>query len=98
MRRFMCSDKAVLRSRDVYPGSKFFHPGSRIQGKKDSGSQIRIRIKEYDPGCSSLIAIPPDPYFDFLLIPDSGSRGQKAPDPQHCDQVQYCMVELVPHK
>jgi hypothetical protein len=54
------------------PGSKFFHPGSRIQGQKDSGSRIRIRIKEfmyflpknlflssqkYDQGCSSRIRI-----------------------------------------
>ncbi len=36
---------AVLQIRDVNPGSEFFHPESRIQGQKDSGSQIRIRIK-----------------------------------------------------
>jgi hypothetical protein len=24
----------------------------------------------------------PDPYLDFLPIPDPGSRGQKAPDPR----------------
>jgi hypothetical protein len=35
----------VLRVRDVFPGSEFFHPRSRIQGQKDSGS--RIRIKEF---------------------------------------------------
>ncbi len=29
------------------PGSECFHPGSRIQGQKDSGSRIRIRIKEF---------------------------------------------------
>ncbi len=28
------------------PGSKFFHPGSRIQGQKDS--QIRIRNTEWN--------------------------------------------------
>ncbi len=33
--------------RDVYPGSELFHPGSRIQGQKDSGSRIRIRMKEF---------------------------------------------------
>jgi hypothetical protein len=57
---------ALLRIRDVYPGSGiriFFIPdlGSRIQGQKDS--RIRIRIKEFilspkivsDPGCSSWI-------------------------------------------
>jgi hypothetical protein len=37
----------VLRIRDVYPGSEFFHAGPRIQGQKDSGPRIRIRIKEF---------------------------------------------------
>jgi hypothetical protein len=37
----------VLRIRDVYPGSEFFHPRSRIQGPKDSGSRTRIRIKVF---------------------------------------------------
>ncbi len=35
---------AVLRIQDVYPGSEFFHPGSRIRSQKDSGSQIRIQF------------------------------------------------------
>jgi hypothetical protein len=30
-----------------YPGSEFFHPGSRIQGQKDSRARIRIYIKEF---------------------------------------------------
>jgi hypothetical protein len=38
---------AVLRIRDVSPESEFFQPGSRIQGQKDFGSRIRIRIKEF---------------------------------------------------
>jgi hypothetical protein len=38
---------SVLRIQNVYPGSEFFRPGSRIQGQKDSGSWIRIRIKEF---------------------------------------------------
>jgi hypothetical protein len=38
--------KAVLRIRDAYPGSEFFHPESRIQGQKDFRSQIRILNKE----------------------------------------------------
>jgi hypothetical protein len=42
--------QSVLRIRDVYPGSDFFHfhPGSRIQRQKDSGSRIQIRIKEFN--------------------------------------------------
>jgi hypothetical protein len=39
--------KSVLRIRDVYPGSELLHLGSLIQGQKDSGSRIRIRIKEF---------------------------------------------------
>jgi|688.fasta_scaffold576654_1 hypothetical protein len=35
--------RAVLRIRDVYPGSEFFP--FRIQGQEDS--RIRVRIKEY---------------------------------------------------
>jgi hypothetical protein len=33
----------MLRIRDVYPRSEFFHPGSRIQGQK----RFRIRLKEF---------------------------------------------------
>jgi hypothetical protein len=32
--------KRKLRIRNVYPGSEFFHPGSRIPSQKDSGSRI----------------------------------------------------------
>ncbi len=28
----------VVRIRDVYPGTEFFHPGSRVQTATDSGS------------------------------------------------------------
>ncbi len=60
-------------------------PISRIQSQKDSGSRLRICIKEfkcflpkklfpssrkYDPRCSSQIGIP-DPDLDFLPIPDT---------------------------
>jgi hypothetical protein len=37
----------MLRIRDVHPGSEFFHPGSRIQGQKDSGSPFQIHFKEF---------------------------------------------------
>ncbi len=36
----------VLRIRDVYPRYNFFHPGSPIQGCQNTGSRVRIRIKE----------------------------------------------------
>ncbi len=35
---------AVLPIRDVYPGSEFFHPGSRIQGQKDFRIPDTVRI------------------------------------------------------
>jgi hypothetical protein len=36
----------VLLIWDVYPGSEFFHPGSRVKKVPDPGSRIRIHIKE----------------------------------------------------
>jgi hypothetical protein len=57
-----------VADRGCYPGSEFFHPGSRIQSQKNSGSRIRTHIKKfknfypkklflrywkYDQGCSS---------------------------------------------
>ncbi len=80
-----------MRIRDFHPGSEFFHPGYRIQGKKDSESRIRVRTKEfkvfqpkhfvlssrkYDPGCLFRI---PDSNLDFLPIPNPGVK--KTPDP-----------------
>ncbi len=68
----------VLRIRDV-------NSESRIQGQKDSGSRIWIRIKEftewkYDRGCSSRIQIPDlDLDFQPSRIQDPGVK--KAPDP-----------------
>jgi hypothetical protein len=61
---------------------------SRIQGQKDSGSRIRILIKEfkyfnpknfYGTMHSEMMFIP-DPDLDFLPIPDPGVK--KAPDPR----------------
>jgi hypothetical protein len=53
---------------------------SRIHGKKIP-----------DPGSGSFQAfgnvireVHPDPDLYFLPIPDPGSKGKKAPDPQHC--------------
>ncbi len=85
---------SVLQIRDVYPGSEFFHPGSRV--KKITGDRFRIRIKEFKyfnpqncdlgnmirevkPGFGSWIRI-----LDFLIIPDSGSKRHRIPDPLHC--------------
>ncbi len=40
--------RPVLRARDVYPGSEFFHPGSRVKKIPDPGSQTRIHIKKIE--------------------------------------------------
>jgi hypothetical protein len=59
---------------DVYLGSRI-----RLFSIPDTGSELfpsRIRIKEYDPDCSSRI---PDPDPDFLPMPDPGVKN--APDP-----------------
>jgi hypothetical protein len=53
----------MLRIRDVFPKSEFFHPGSRIQGQKDSGSAYKnlsisppkkLFLKSFDD-CNSII-------------------------------------------
>jgi len=62
---------AVLRIRDVYPGSRMRLFPSRIRIFFQKWFQIP---RKYDPGCSSQIRIP-DPDPDFL--PGGGSRGQK---------------------
>jgi hypothetical protein len=36
--------ETVLRIRDVYPGSKFFHPGSRVKKAPDPGFPTQQRI------------------------------------------------------
>ncbi len=74
----------VLRIRDVYPGSDFFHTGSRIHGRQDPGSQIRIRKKrtwvslsqKQDPGCSSQI---PDLDIFPSRIHIQGSKRHRIP-------------------
>ncbi len=79
----------VLRIRDVYPGSKFFHHGSRVK----NNSEIRIRSKSKNLSILTQKIVSklwetwsgmfiPDPDLDFLPIPDLGVK--KAPDPQHC--------------
>jgi hypothetical protein len=77
---------SVLQIRDVFPdpGSEFFHPQSQIPNKEFTYFYLFnqkkwfLSSRKYDPGCSFRIPYP-DP--DFLPIPDPGSRGQKAPDP-----------------
>ena len=62
------------------PDPNCLHPSSRIRIKEFKYFNPKKTKKwflssgKYDPGCSSRI---PDPYADFLPIPDPGSRGQK---------------------
>jgi hypothetical protein len=76
---------SVWRIRDVYPGSEFSHPGSRIT---DHDTKISISThkkqnwfvssKKYDAGCSSRIT---DPDADFLPSRILDPRVKKAPNP-----------------
>jgi hypothetical protein len=83
---------AVLRIRDVYPGSDFSiqDPGSRDKKIPDPGSgsasknlsifntkKLFLSSRKYDPGCSSRIRIQ---IFYPSRIPDPGV---KKADPQH---------------
>ncbi len=67
----------TLRIWDVYPGSRI-----RFFSIPDLGSELFnakkwfLSSRKYDTGCSSQI---PDPDPDFLLIPDTGSRGHRIP-------------------
>ena len=72
---------AVLRIRDVYPGSEFFPSRIRFKELKYLNPTIVSKLSEilYDPGCSSRIRI--------LIFSHPGSRIQlskrhRIPDPQ----------------
>jgi hypothetical protein len=54
---------AVLRIRDAYPGSEFFHPRSRVYKIPDPGSGF-FPVPDPDPGVKK--------------APDPGSWGQKS--------------------
>ncbi len=90
--KLMRHKKAVLRIRDVYPGSRIRIFPARIQGHKDSGS--RIRIKEFKYFLTQKIVSKlseiwstmfiPDRDRDFLPTPDPGVKkatGFRIPDP-----------------
>ncbi len=70
----------MLRIRDVYPGSEFFHPGSRVKKASDPGSgsaaknlstlmPIKLLLSSYYPGC-----YPGSGFFPDFCLP--GSRGK----------------------
>ncbi len=91
---------AVLRIRDVYPGSNFFpsripdpnclHPGSRIRIKEFKYFNPKkwfLSSRKYDPGCSSRIRM-----LTFYPSRIQGSKRHRIPDldPQHC-----CLVMIL---
>jgi hypothetical protein len=80
-----------------YPGFRIliFHPGSRIQGQKHSGSRIRIRTKQFkyfssqkfflrsrkhDPGYSSRIRILI--FYPSWILDPGGKKKHRIPDPE----------------
>jgi hypothetical protein len=74
----------VLWIRDVYPGSEFFYPGSRIKAQNDSGSAsfsftiLNILIQRTDSKLKEKLF--------GMFIPDSGIKKLKKepilyPDP-----------------
>jgi hypothetical protein len=83
---------AVLRIRDVYPGSEFFpipDPESRVKKISDPGSgsasksNLSILTQKIVSKLSEIWSgmIIPDPDLDFLPIPDPGSKRHRIPDP-----------------
>jgi hypothetical protein len=77
-------------------GSGMFIPDSASASKNLSilSQKMVPSSRKYDPGCSSRIRIP-EQGLDFLPIPDPGSRGQKAPDPdpQHWLFMLFLLME-----
>ncbi len=89
----------MLRVRDVYPGSEFFHPGSRVKKILDPGSRIRIHVKlfkyflskqlflssrQYDPGCHPGYGSRIRILIFYLCwISDPGVKKAPDLDPQH---------------
>ncbi len=87
--RSLSWSRAVLRIRDVYPGSEFFpsripDPGSKrfpdpgyASASKNlstfSPKKLFLSSRKYDPGCPSQIRIP-DTDLEFLPIPDPGIK------------------------
>jgi hypothetical protein len=72
----------VLEIRDVYPGSEFFHPGSRVRIKEFkyffTPKNWFPSLRNFDPGCLSWIRIL------IFVIPGSriqGSKRHRIPDP-----------------
>jgi hypothetical protein len=65
----------VFRIWDVYPGSKYFHSGSRVKKIPDPGSQI----PDLDPQRKMIRDVYPGSGSSFLPIPDPGVK--KAPEP-----------------
>jgi hypothetical protein len=60
------------------PGSEFFHHGSRIKDKKETGSRIRVHnkkrvLKFLKPKYLLLLSWIPDFFHSGSLIPDPGS-------------------------
>ncbi len=86
-----------------HPGSEFFHPGSRIQGQKDS------RIKDFKyfnpkivPKLSDIWSkmCIPDPDLDFLPIPldpGSGSATLQARLLKEKLFLTFCVVDFTGH-
>jgi hypothetical protein len=63
---------AVLRIRDVYPGSEFFHPRSRNRIKEFKyfiPKKLVLSSRKFYPGCSS--------WSESWFLTHPGSRGQK---------------------
>jgi hypothetical protein len=60
----------LLRIRDIYPGSEFFHPGSRVKKKIPDPvfftKKLFLSSRKNDLGCSPRIRIPRSGFSDFF--------------------------------
>jgi hypothetical protein len=67
----------VMRIRDVYPGSEFFHPGSRVKKFPDPGSASKNLSIFNQKIVSKLSEASSGMFIRILIFTHPGSRGQK---------------------
>jgi hypothetical protein len=93
------SGERVLRIRDVYPGSDFFHPGSRIQSWQDPGSASKslstkyIYIEYYSVGPFVGIATLPPPLWPAGVPPPQNQGGAHSPAGEGLGESQFRRLE-----
>ncbi len=85
----------MLRIRDVYPRSEFFHPGSRVKKIPDHGSGSK-NWNIFNPKIvSKLSEICSGMFIPDLDFTHPGSRGQKGTSPESWSATLYQIMDCL---